>query len=323
MLRRLQKSESKYPSDKFEKEFKKNFGYVKNHCLLPVKDPIIKKYTQEDFLNKKTKFRSNSMNKSQVNWGSPNKTSYKFNSAFNLTQPDFNRNNKNNIGFNNTMTNLKKSDKNNFSITNYTTYSYKNTINNTSNTIMPPTFLTSYTKLNNKTTKNFYKPNKAHSTSKPKERTNSNDKKVYNSTMSSNFKASAKSLKEQKESRESFHKVVYSRKVYINKLGLCDVIFRITDNKFYITINPFNLINEYIFTIAFNDELEINKIAILFKNYEELINYIVYDGISINFKNKVKDKLNYVRHMIIIIYCYLLITNNTNYYLILYYLRTL
>lgn len=262
MLKRLQSSESRYKSEKFENEFKKNQEYVKNLCLLPVKDPTIRKYTSTNFLKKHT-------TKSESNFSLP-----RINLKNKLESNNFNKNylentNYNQNQFNNTTSNFKLNKKSSSSTSKLVGMSASNFGSNT----------------NNKTMKDFYKINRLENEiiEKPAQE-KILDKTIYNIS-NSNFNKTIKNT--------YTDKVVYSRKAYLEKLGLVEVIFILNENNFFITIKPSGL-DGFIYTIIFSQDYEINKLTHMYASYEDIIHDIIYDGISINFKSRVKAKLNYV-----------------------------
>ena len=90
-------------------------------------------------------------------------------------------------------------------------------------------------------------------------------------------------------------KVVYSRKAYFNEMGLCDVTFIIEDGKFFISFNPISE-SDYNYTIVISNQVEIDRLAKMYNNYEHIIKDILFDGQSINFKPKVKKVIEYVSY---------------------------
>ena len=253
MLKRLQSSESKYNLSKFENDFKKNQGYVKNLCNFPVKDPTIMKFTSDNFLNK-------------------NSSNSKFPTLYGTF---YRRSNSKENKFNNTISNLKSDynlSSNNETGSNWNNWKLKNK------------------KPNNKTSTNFYKKKNTMEMLTRMHQDESKQNTNFNTTKNENFRNNSS---EKKQENDELDKIAYSRKAYIENLGLVELIFIIDDNKFFITVNPLNK-NEYIFTIIFSSQIEIDRLGRIYKNYEQIINDLEYDGISINFKKKIKSKLDYV-----------------------------
>lgn len=143
----------------------------------------------------------------------------------------------------------------------------------------------------NNTTSTFQNPGLTHNSFN---KTNKSKFSQATKTMNNFYKSKENPSSPDKKTEQELSKVVYSRKAYINKLGLVDIVFIINDNKFFITVDPLGTL-KYVFTIVFYNEYEINKLQSLYKNYEQVIHDIVYDGISINFSKKIKKHLNYVR----------------------------
>ena len=307
MLRRLQQSETRYKNDQFEKDFIKNQKFVKKLCNLPVSDPCIKKYTSDDFLNRKKSPKYNTFYNSPLK--DKNGTFYSNNSYKKI-----------NNNFNNTTSNMK------FGNTNS---NFGNSSNNFSN--FNSKHNNSHYTSQNKTSKNFFN----HKTEKTENNTNlSNFQNMTGMTITSrtnNFMSNnghsqkvtennffSKDPSKEKDNKDTIsveksnnnlnntnntmygNKIVYSRKAYIEKLGLTQVIFIIDDVKFFITVDPSNVSFEYIYTIVFDEEEEIDRLLRRFTNYEQIINFIIFDGISINFSNKIKNYLNYVSYFILI-----------------------
>ncbi len=93
-------------------------------------------------------------------------------------------------------------------------------------------------------------------------------------------------------------KVLYSRKVYIDKLGCADILFIIEDNKFNIHINPLDDDFDSAYTIQLQNIENSEMIQSIYSNYEQIISSIVYDGSKIKFRNR-KRSLVYVRYIYI------------------------
>lgn len=86
------------------------------------------------------------------------------------------------------------------------------------------------------------------------------------------------------------------RKVYFGGCGLATIKFVLINRKFIVNIQPLSALEEYSFSIEFDSEQDLESIMSCYRNYEQIIHSIFFNGklFQLDLGNKKHVRLAYV-----------------------------